>query len=449
MVAVLGLVLGAFSGNGIAADKPDAPLALVPLPSHVVSKKGEFTLNSHTRILVAESSADVANVASQLKERLHHSTGFDIKLSQADGDEAQNAILLVPAGNEPIGPEKPLGPEGYVLHVSPSQVEITANDGAGLFYGMQTLLQHLPPQIFSPTNVADPPAWTIPAVYITDEPRFHRRGLMLDVSRHFFNKEEVKNFLDLMAQHKLNTFHWHLTDDNGWRIEIKRYPKLTQVAAWRKDIGFGLNPKDSTAYGPDGLYGGFYTQDDIREIIAYAKARYITIIPEIEMPGHSGAVLAAYPELSCSGGNVYCAGNDAAFTFLENVLGEVIDLFPGKLIHIGGDEVNKAAWNKCPKCQARIKQEGLKNANEVQSYFVKRIERYINSRGRTMIGWDEILEGGLAPNAAVMSWRGMDGGQGRSRRDNAANVALLLRLLASKKRRAKGHRRIFAAEDRI
>jgi hexosaminidase len=259
-------------------------------------------------------------------------------------------------------------------------------------------------------------------VRIEDKPRFAWRGLMLDVARHFFNKAEVKNFIDLLAQHKMNTFHWHLVDDQGWRIEIKAYPKLTQVGAWRSGIGFGLDPKATTAYGPDGRYGGFFTQDDVREVLAYAKDRYITIVPEIEMPGHAVAALAAYPQYSCTGGpystdivagvhlGVYCAGNDATFQFLDGILGEVVDLFPSKYIHIGGDEVPKDNWKKCPKCQARMKREGLKTEHELQSYFVKRVEKLLNARSRALIGWDEILEGGLAPNATVMSWRGIKGG---------------------------------------
>ena len=317
-----------------------------------------------------------------------------------------------------------MGAEGYQLEATADGVLITATSGAGLFYGTQTLLQLLPPQVFSPeqpeTGVGI--AWTVPAVHIEDQPRFVWRGLMLDVSRHFFNKVEIKNFLDLMAQHKLNTFQWHLTDDQGWRIEIKKYPKLTEIGAWRSGIGFGLDPKATKAYGPDGRYGGFFTHDDVREIVAYAKDRYITIVPEIEMPGHAVAALAAYPELGCTGkqfdtekaggefDGIYCVGNDASLEFLENVLREVCDLFPGKRIHVGGDEVGKKTWKKCPKCQARIHNEGLKNEEELQSYFIRRIEKFLNAHDRTLIGWDEILEGGLAPNATVMSWQGIKGG---------------------------------------
>jgi hexosaminidase len=241
---------------------------------------------------------------------------------------------------------------------------------------------------------------------------------MLDVSRHFFSKAEVEQLLDAMAHYKLNTFHWHLTDDQGWRIEIKKYPRLTQVGAWRTNIGFGLDPKTGTAYGHDGRYGGYYTQKDIREVVAYAAERHITIVPEIEMPGHASAALMAYPQFSCTGGpfttdlpggvfdGVYCAGNDATFTFLQDVLSEVFSLFPGKYIHVGGDEVLTNNWSHCGKCQARRKQEELHRDIELEGYFIRRIEKFINSRGRTLIGWSEIREGGLAPTAVVMDWAG-------------------------------------------
>ncbi len=248
---------------------------------------------------------------------------------------------------------------------------------------------------------------------IEDAPRFAWRGFMLDVSRHFFNPDEIKRVLDLMALHKLNVFHWHLTDDQGWRIEIKRYPRLTQVGAWRRTIGFGLNPKDSTAYGPDGRYGGFYTQDEIRDIVAYASARHITIVPEIEMPGHSSAALLAYPALACSGqpdptrpADVYCAGKEETFEFLEEVLDEVCELFPGQDIHIGADEVSKRSWSDCPLCRARMQREGLKTPEQLQAYFVRRISQFLSSKGRRVIGWSEMREGGLPENAALMDWVG-------------------------------------------
>ena len=427
------------------------PAALIPQPRSIQPLAGRFILDEKTAIVVDKNSAGGMSIGKQLAERIRRGTGLDLPVScaavetnigplpgtirittraasamgsaRAAGTTAlakpvppMLAKPVAPMLAKPVAPERP-GSEGYVLEVVPDGVRITGSDAAGMFYGTQTLLQLLPPQVFGRSKAQGPIQWTIPAVSIHDRPRFHWRGLLLDVARHFFTKEEVKNFLDLMAEHKLNTLQLHLTDDQGWRVEIKRYPKLTEEAAWRKSIGFGLNAKDSTAYRADGRYGGFYTQEDVRELVAYARARYITIVPEIEMPGHSGGALSAYPELSCFGGpynrdgggmGIYCPGNDRAFDFLQDVLAEVIDLFPGTYIHIGGDEVGKQQWKRCPKCQARIKQEGLKDEHELQSYFVRRIERFINSRGRTLIGWDEILEGGLAPKATVMSWRSIE-----------------------------------------
>jgi hexosaminidase len=310
-----------------------------------------------------------------------------------------------------------LATEGYTLSVTPGRVVIRAGGSAGLFYGVQSLLQLLPPEVLAP-NPVQGIDWTVPCVQIEDRPRFPWRGFLLDVGRHFFNPAEIKQVLDLMALHKLNTFHWHLTDDQGWRIEIKKYPRLTEVGAWRKGIGFGLDPKAGSAYGPDGRYGGFYSQAEVRDIVAYAQARNITIVPEIEMPGHASAALAAYPQLSCFGGpyntdigggiyaGVYCAGKDETFEFVQNVLAEVCRLFPGKYIHIGGDEVPPDNWHKCAKCQARMQHEGLKTEKELESYFVRRMEKFLNSRHRNLIGWSEIREGGLAQNAVVMDWIG-------------------------------------------
>jgi hexosaminidase len=255
-------------------------------------------------------------------------------------------------------------------------------------------------------------------VEIKDRPRFAWRGLLLDVSRHFYTKQEVEHILDGLAMHKINTFHWHLVDDDGWRIQIKKYPLLTEVGAWRKEIGFGLASNASTAYGPDGRYGGYYTQDEIREVVRYATARHITIVPEIEMPGHSGDALAAYPQFTCDGKptstdriggfkmGVFCAGNDGSFVFLQNILEEVFALFPGKYIHVGGDEVPTSHWAKCEKCQARKAAEGLKTDRQLESYFIQRMEKFINAHGRSLIGWSEIREGGLAKNAAIMDWIG-------------------------------------------
>lgn len=399
VLAISAILLIAHVGK--AADP--SSLALVPRPLSVERGNGEFVLAQDTAILIDKDSAEAAAVASLLVERINRSTGLTLAVTPADGTTAiRNAIRLTADKANAS-----LGDEGYTLNVTPDGVVIAATNGAGLFYGTQTLLQLLPPQIFAPMKVEGITAWTMPAVRIEDRPRFRWRGLMLDVARHFFGKDEIKTFLDLMAQHKLNVFHWHLVDDQGWRIEIKQFPKLTESGAWRnRDIWFG------TEYPANAPYGGFFTHNDIRELIAYAKTRYITIVPEIEMPGHSGAALAAYPELSCTGQptNVFCAGNDATFEFLETVLSNVFDVFPGKYIHIGGDEALKDNWKNCPKCQARIQQEGLKNESELQSYLIRRIEKFVIAHNRTLIGWDEILEGGLAPSAVVMSWRSFDGG---------------------------------------
>ena len=394
--------------------------AIIPLPQRLECRAGEFKLGPGARILADTSARETGQY---LADRLHVSTGYDLQVGENVDPLTANGAALLLGGNRgnilltSKGAKAELGPEGYELTVSRGAVVIRAPGPAGLFYGVQSFLQLLPPEVFASKPVAGVD-WKAPCVRIEDRPRFKWRGQMLDVARHFFNKGEVEQLLDEMALHKLNTLHLHLADDQGWRIEIKRYPRLTEVGAWRKNSGFGLDPKLSTAYGPDGRYGGYFTQADIRELVAYAAKRHITIVPEIEMPGHASAALAAFPNLSCSGGpytpnaeggifaGVYCAGNDAAFDFLQNVLAEVIQLFPSRYIHIGGDEVPKDNWTKCPKCQARMKQEGLKTEHELQSYFVRRIEKYINSQGRNLIGWSEIREGGLAQNAAVMDWIG-------------------------------------------
>jgi len=403
--SLLALVLWSFAAAVHAANST----GIIPAPADVEARDGIFTLRSTSRILAGPA---LRSAAKQLAARLRPSTGFSVKIKSAKTGIKPGDIILT-TENAGIN----LGPEGYQLSVTQDAVTIRAATEAGVFYGVQSLLQMLPPEIFS-AKPATNMAWTVPCVEISDQPRFTWRGLMLDVSRHFFTKKEVEQALDLMSLYKLNTFHWHLADDQGWRIQIKKYPKLTSVGAWRNGIDFHLDPKLSTAYRRDGRYGGFYTQRDIREVVAYAAARHITIVPEIEMPGHSTAALAAYPEFSCTGGpfsidqdhgiyhGVYCAGNDATFDFLENVLAEVIPLFPGKYIHIGGDEVRKTNWQHCEKCQKRIRTEGLKDERGLQSYFIKRIEEYVNAHGKTLIGWSEIREGGLPQRAALMDWIG-------------------------------------------
>ena len=402
------ILLSLTAANTFAADT-HAP-ALIPLPQKMEYRAGVFPLQPKTRILTDAAARDTGQY---LAERLGKATGYGLKVSKSTrAQPAKGTILLT---TKDANPE--LGAEGYELTVAPDSVVLRAGKSAGLFYGVQSLLELLPPEVLAAQPVAGVD-WKIPCVRIEDEPRFKWRGFMLDVARHFFTKDEVKQLLDVLAWHKINTLHLHLADDQGWRIEIKKYPRLTQLGAWREDAGFGLDPKLSTAYGPDGRYGGYYTQDDIRELVAYARGRHITIVPEIEMPGHSSAALSAYPELSCNGGpytpnakggifaGVYCAGKEETFEFLQNVLAEIGLLFPGQYIHIGGDEVPKGNWKKCPRCQARIKQEGLGNEHELQSYFIRRIEKFINAQGRTLIGWSEIREGGLAQNAVVMDWIG-------------------------------------------
>jgi len=407
------LVIGILISSALFAQEkmPVTPLGLIPLPNKVVQSNGEFKLTKETKIVLMNSSfeLEVSYLNSYLK------TNYDLEL--------QVVSVLPSDGNYMIitEPEVKVGQlENYSLNVNQNQILFSAEGNAGLFYSMQTLLQLLPLQKSAEVK--------IPCVQIKDSPRYAWRGMHLDCSRHFFTKEEVKKYIDYLAMYKFNVFHWHLVDDQGWRIEIKKYPLLTKIGSQRKEtiIGKPAFNKDGTPSKDDkydGIaYGGFYTQEDIKEVVAYAKSKYITVVPEIEMPGHSLAALAAYPNYSCTGGpfetftkwgvsdDVYCAGNDSTFLFLENILSEVMDLFPGKYIHIGGDECLKDRWKVCPKCQKRIADEKLKDESELQSYFITRIEKYVNSKGKQIIGWDEILEGGLAPNAALMSWRGTEGG---------------------------------------
>jgi hexosaminidase len=383
------------------------PISIIPQPVEMQVNTGSFTINAQTGIN-ANGNAALNGAVVFLQAAIKNIGGFTLTSKPGKSNSIRFVITSLNNPND----------EAYQLQVTPSLITIKANTAKGIVYGIQTLLQTLPA---IQTNAL----LSVPAMDINDYPRFTWRGMHLDVSRHFFGPSVIKNYLDLMATYKMNVFHWHLVDDQGWRIEIKKYPALTQIGAWRVDQTdkiWGSRPQAKQGETP--TYGGFYTQQQIKEIIQYASARNITIVPEIEMPGHVASAIAAYPLLSCSqlpqlpltGGNYtnmssnYCAGNEYVYTFLENVLKEVIDLFPSKYIHIGGDEVDKSAWKTCVKCQARMKASGLKDENELQSYFVKRIERFIIKNKRKLIGWDEILEGGLAPEAAVMSWRGESGG---------------------------------------
>ena len=387
-------------------------ITLIPQVQKMTLGESSFEFNKST-LLVVEST-DQKAIVDELAAKFEKTAGWKPQI-KVGGTEGSNQVYFK---TEPT-----LADEGYSLEVSKNRIEIKAAKSAGFFYAIQTLRQLLPSEIESNLK-QDKIDWLVPVISISDSPAFKWRGFMLDVSRHFFPKEDVLKMLDNLALHKINTFHLHLVDDQGWRIEIKKYPKLTEVGAWRvnrEDKPWSSRPKQEA--GEKATFGGFYTQEDIKEMVAYAQSRYITIVPEIEMPAHVTAALAAYPKLSCKGGSftvlpggvwpitdIYCAGNDSTFVFLEDVLSEVIDLFPSKYIHIGGDEATKKEWEKCSKCQARIKTEGLKNVGELQSYFIKRIEKFINSKNKVLLGWDEILEGGLPAEATVMSWRGFKGG---------------------------------------
>lgn len=387
-----------------------AQTAPVPLPMEIQWGEGGFELTPEATILLQfEDSVAASRLGGALNAILLERAGFEVPiLTRAGEDQAAITLSMDRAGGGP--------PESYGLTVTPGAVSLTAPDEAGLFRGLQTLRQLIEP--------ADGRHAVIPLVTIEDQPRFSYRGMHLDVSRHFFDVSFVKRYIDLLARYKFNTFHWHLTEDQGWRLAIERYPRLTEVASCRRET---MVEKNFDPYVGDGTpYCGFYTADEVRKIVAYAADRYITVIPEIEMPGHSLAALAAYPELACTPGpfevgtrwgvfeDIYCP-TEATFEFLEGVLDEVLALFPSPFIHIGGDEAPKARWRESAEAQAVIEREGLADEAELQSWFIRRIERYLNARGRRLIGWDEILEGGLAPDATVMSWRGMAGGIEASR----------------------------------
>jgi len=411
-------------------------LNIIPQPAEVKVENGTFTLKQPVGfIFFGDVGQQGVNFFKDYLKKYYNVTDFREGTEHSYGFPSE--IFIADASDYP--PTSPK--DGYELRIDKSGIHIVGND-VGIFYAFQTLIQLLPPHVSN--NLIQ-----LPYVTIKDYPRFGYRGLHLDCGRHFMSVDFIKKYIDYIAYHKMNYFHWHLTDDQGWRIEIKKYPNLTKIGAWRNGTIIGRYPgtgNDNT------FYGGFYTQNEIKDVVKYAADRHITVIPEIEMPGHSSAAIAAYPWLSCfpdeptmipshpsfasqlahrmptnpkdTAGkriklvqetwgvfeDVFCAGKDSTFTFLQNVMDEVLPLFPSKIIHIGGDECPKANWKRCPKCQARMKELGLKNEEELQSYFIQRMEKYLNSKGRTMIGWDEILEGGLAPNATVMSWRGMSGG---------------------------------------
>ncbi len=367
---------------------------IIPKPQHYETRNCSYSLNSACQITTQSS---IRHLAKYLQEKLATETQLTLPIASI-GDTNSNDILL-----EIIDQSPEIDWEGYHLEISDLNINIRANDQIGIFHGIQSLLQLISNSPIHHDSIS------IAGCCIVDSPRFSWRGMHLDVSRHFFPVDDIKRFIDHLARYKFNRFHWHLCDDQGWRIESRVFPKLTEIGAWRIEAN-------------GSRYGGYYSQSDIKEIVQFATSRFIEIVPEIEMPGHATSSLAAYPEYSCTGStisvatewgifdNVYCAGNDHTFTFLERLLDEVIDLFPNEFIHIGGDECPKTRWRECPLCQHRIKSEKLANEYELQSYFVKRIAAFLSQRGKRAIGWDEILEGGLATQAAVMSWRGFEGG---------------------------------------
>ncbi len=392
---VLVLLFAAMASTAAAQTFPTTEPSIIPRPAMVAVGDGVFRLSNDAAIAVNDSARPVGDYLADLLRPT-----MTLRVVEQEASSTPLSIHVDPSDGG--------GPEGYSLQITPGRLQIRAATAAGAFYAVQSLRQLCPAEIESKSAQASD-GWDLPCLQIEDRPRYAWRGMMLDVCRHFRDVAYVKRFIDLLALHKMNTFHWHLTDDQGWRIQIRKYPKLTEIGAWRDD-------------GNGGKYGGFYTQDEIRDVVAYAAARHVTIVPEIEMPGHCTAALAAYPELACTDGpftvpttwgvfkDIYDPAKPHTFEFLQDVLTEVMELFPGQFIHIGGDEVPKDRWKADADCQALMQREGLKNEDELQSYFIRKIDAFVTSKGRRIIGWDEILEGGLAPGAAVMSWRGIEGG---------------------------------------
>ncbi|MFI5154842.1 MAG: beta-N-acetylhexosaminidase, partial [Chitinophagales bacterium] len=390
-------------------------ISIIPEPAKLITNQGHFILPS-TVTIIADENAGLKTALSIIHARLSIPTGYHVIEKKSGSGQIRISL------NKTANPE--LGNEGYQLSVTPQEVMITANQPAGILYGVQSFMQLLPAEIESDSLVRNI-SWISPCVSITDYPRFAWRGLMLDVSRHFFSREVVKKFIDQMARYKYNTLHLHLSDDQGWRIEIKSLPQLTSVGAWRvKRSGLWGEFLPALAYEQP-TDGGFYTQDEMREMISYARERNITILPEIDVPAHSLALIATFRNLSCTqlpysvnagfrsparDDNALCIGNDSTFSMLDKIFTELAALFPCEYIHIGGDEAFKGFWADCPKCQKRMSDEQLKNTDELQSYFVKRLESMLKSKGKKLMGWDEIIEGGLAPEATVMCWRGLKPG---------------------------------------
>jgi len=389
--------------TGITEDA--GPRAIIPRPVSLEWKRGAFIFDADTVIF---ASPELIQTADFISNHLHRAAGFAITVLPLTSQKSSGSIMLVMDDL----PDQ-FGDEAYRLSISPRRIIISARHNHGAFNAFQTLRQMLPDSIEN-REPSDADVWSVPCVEILDYPRFSWRGYMLDSARHYQTPDEIRRILDLLALHKINRFHWHLVDDQGWRLEIPEYPGLTSTAAFRPNANAFLNYRPSEV---SDHYGGYYSRDDIRSLVSFAAERHITIVPEIEMPGHTLAVLMAHPELSCSGKtpsqtgetwiykDVYCAGNDAVFVFLENVLDVVFELFPSPWIHVGGDEVPKDRWRECPRCRARIHSEGLRDETELQSYFMRRIEKYLHQHDRKLIGWDDIMEGGLSPSATIQTYR--------------------------------------------
>ncbi|AFK03288.1 Glycoside hydrolase, family 20, catalytic core [Emticicia oligotrophica DSM 17448] len=402
--------------------------SIIPQPDTLIARSGTFAISSETRIILQTNDAPTAAVAKLLSSQIATTTGLELstevslpkatKVAPKTKKQIQttaftNAIVFVKS-------TRAMPEDAYELLVEPNFVKITASAAQGYFYALQTLFQLLPAEIYSTSKIAGLQL-TIPCVSVVDKPRFQHRGFMLDVGRHFMPISFIKKTIDLLAMHKMNVLHLHLTEDQGWRIEIMKYPRLTQIGSTRSETVEGKMSYNQPLKFDGKEHSGFYTQNELRDLVKYAQDRFITVVPEIEMPGHALAALAAYPELGCSGGpygvakiwgvieDVYCP-TEKTFTFLEDVLTEVMDIFPSKYIHIGGDECPKITWQRSAFCQDLMKAQGLKDEHELQSFFIKRIDKFLTSKGRKLMGWDEILEGGLSPNATVMSWRGVQGG---------------------------------------
>jgi hexosaminidase len=411
-----GIIGWAVLGLAWAVSAAAQTVSIIPRPVSVRTDAGHFTLDARTVIWTDLASAPIAH---QLARYLEPATALTLRV-QVGGPVPGGAIAL---RRDPSLTR--VGVEGYSLVVRSSGVDARAPEVAGLFYAIQTIRQLLPPAILRDAPafvIGSSTEWSMPAVTIEDQPRFAWRGGHLDSARHFMPKEFVKKYIDLLALHKLNTFHWHLTDDQGWRIEIKQYPRLTAIGSCRKETIVGRQSRDETQWKFDGTaHCGFYTQEDLREIVEYAKARYVTIVPEIEMPGHAVAAIAAYPELGVTGDPMEVAtrwgvfsdifnAEPATVAFLQNVLTEVMQIFPGRYIHVGGDEADKAKWKTSGRIQARIKELGVGDERGLQIWFIRNMEAFLASNGRRLIGWDEPRDGGLSENAVVMSWRGVEGG---------------------------------------